>query len=195
MIEKLRTLVFGALLCALMAMPAVAACPYTGNTSGTDSAAMLNVLNDICSSTRKLTATFNRPADTTPYTANDAVADNTTAGSVTKLQVTVPRGAGRIARVKVRKSDQTVATPTVRVWMWDATFTVGAGDNAAFAAPLAAAMGSPDVAVVNAGTDDAVGWTATDIPVVTGTVFILLQTLSAFTPASAETFTVELWVQ
>lgn len=30
------------------AMPAAAACPYTGNTSGYDSSAMVSALNDIC---------------------------------------------------------------------------------------------------------------------------------------------------
>lgn len=40
----------GAFLCALAFAPpsASAACPYVGNTAGTDSAAILNALNDIC---------------------------------------------------------------------------------------------------------------------------------------------------
>ncbi len=142
--------------------------------------------------TTKITSTFNRPADTTAYTANDAVADSTTAGSVTKQSAAITAGKGSIRRVKIRKSDQTVATPTIRVWFWDATFTVAAGDNAAFSNPLQDAIGFVDVAVTNAGTDDAVGWTACDIPLVAGTLFWLLQTLSAFTPASGETFTTEI---
>lgn len=140
----------------------------------------------------KATATFNRPGDTTGYTANDTVADNTTAGSVTKLTFTIAGGAGNIRRIKVRKSDQTVATPTIRVWFWDATFAVASGDNAAFSNPLQDSIGFVDVAVTNAGTDDAIGWSNCDIPVASGTVFCLLQTLSAFTPANAETFTVEI---
>lgn len=142
--------------------------------------------------TTKASANFNRPGDTTAYAANDGVSDNTTAGSVTKLTFTIAAGAGIIRRVKVRKSDQTVATPTIRVWFWDATFTVAAGDNAAFSNPLQDAIGFVDIAVTNAGTDDAVGWTNCDIPVAAGTVFCLLQTLSIFTPANAETFTVEI---
>ena len=141
----------------------------------------------------KVSTNFNRPADTTAYAANDAVADNTTAGSVTKLSWSIPRAAGIIRRVRIRKSDQTVATPTIRLWLWDATFTVGAGDNAAFTGPLQDTLGFVDVAVTSAGSDDAVGWNNCDIPFSVGTVFGLLQTLSAFTPANAETFTIDLW--
>lgn len=142
--------------------------------------------------TVKLSSNFNRPGDTTAYTANDAVADNTTAGSVTKQQFTIPRSCGRIIRVKIRKSDQTVATPTIRAWFFDVTFTPGAGDNATFAAPLQDSIGFVDVAVTNAGSDDALGWTNCDIPIAAATAFCVLQTLSAFTPANAETFTIEI---
>lgn len=142
--------------------------------------------------TTKVTSTFNRPADTTAYAANDAVADNVTAGSVTKQSAAIAFGKGTIRRVKVRKSDQTVATPTLRIWFWDATFAVGAGDNAAFTAPLQDSIGFVDVAVTSAGSDDAVGWTACEIPFVAGTLFWLAQTLSIFTPANAETFTFEI---
>lgn len=141
----------------------------------------------------KVAATFNRPADTTAYAANDGVSDNTTAGSVTKLSWAMARSNGVIRRVRIRKSDQTVATPTIRLWLWDTTFTVGSGDNAAFAGPFADTIGFVDVTVTNAGTDDAVGWSNCDIPYTTATAYGLLQTLSVFTPANAETFTVDLW--
>lgn len=146
--------------------------------------------------TKKMPATtknFNRPADTTAYTADDAVADNTAAGSVTKLEWDPTDGGGTIRRVRIRKSDQTVATPTLRLWLFDATFTVGAGDNAAFAAPLQDAIGFVDVPVIHAGSDDAVGWANCDIPFQGSKLYGLLQTLDAFTPANAETFTVDLW--
>lgn len=129
------------------------------------------------------------------HTANDAVADNGTAGSVTKSSFTIAASAGTIRRVKVRKSDQTVATPTIRVWFWDATFTPTAGDDAAFTAPLQDSLGFVDVAVTSAGTDDAVGWSNCDIPFVAGTVFALLQTLSTFVTAASEVFTIEIHYQ
>jgi len=141
----------------------------------------------------KVSANFNRPANATPYTANDAVNDNTTAGSVTKLSFSIAAAVGRIYRVRIRESDQTVATPTIRLWLWDTTFTVASGDNAAFSEPLQDTVGFVDVAVTNAGTDDAVGYSNCDIPFTGGTIYGLLQTLSGFTPASGETFTISLW--
>lgn len=143
----------------------------------------------------KVSVNFNRPANTTGYTANDVVNDNATAGggSSTELTWTIPRSAGTIRRVRIKKSDQTVATPTLRLWLYDAVFASGAGDNEAFVHPATDAIGFVDVAVVHAGSDDAVGWTNCDIPVTVGTLYGQLQTLSAFTPASGETFTVDLW--
>lgn len=160
-----------------------------------DSAAQtIRTIDDMV--TTKMTAvagSFNRPADTTAYAANDAVADNVTAGSVTKLQWTPAQGRGTIRRVRIRKSDQTVATPTIRLYLFDATFTVGAGDNAAFAAPLQDCIGYVDVPVTSAGSDDAVGWAACSIEYHAAAIYGVLQTRSAFTPASAETLTVTLW--
>lgn len=143
--------------------------------------------------TTKASSNFNRPGDTTAYAVNDGVSDNTTAGSVTKLSWSIAASSGRILRVRIRKSDQTVATPTIRLWFWDTTFTVGSGDNAAFAAPLADSIGYVEVGVTSAGSDDAVGWSNCDIPFTGGTLYGLLQTLSVFTPANAETFTIDIW--
>lgn len=45
-------------LCALSGGPAMAACPYTGNTSGTDSAAILNTLTDMCANSYGPSASY-----------------------------------------------------------------------------------------------------------------------------------------
>lgn len=160
-----------------------------------DTATLVSVTNPIPAGflTVKVSSNFNRPADTTAYAANDAVNNNTAAGSVTKLSWSVAAAAGVIRRIRIRKSDQTVATPIIRLWLWDTTFTVATGDNAAFSEPLADTLGFVDVAMTNAGTDDAVGYANCDIPFTGATVYGLLQTLSAFTPANAETFTMDLW--
>lgn len=141
----------------------------------------------------KATTSFNRPADTTAYAANDAVSDNTTAGSVTELSWSIARSAGIIRRVRIKKTDQTVATPTIRLWLYDTTLSAGAGDNAAFVHPATDSLGYVDVPVTTAGSDDAVGWAECDIPFTGATIYGLLQTLSAFTPANAETFTTDIW--
>lgn len=145
------------------------------------------------SGTFTVSSNFNRPSNTTAYAVGDSVSDNTTAGSVTPLSWAIPASAAAIRRIRVRKSDQTVATPTLRLYLFESSPTVGSGDNAAFAQALAACIGYVDVDVINAGSDDAVGWTDCDIPVVAATMYGLLTTLSVFTPASAETFTVTVW--
>ena len=141
----------------------------------------------------KVSTNFNRPANTTPYAVNDAVNDNATAGSTTELSWSIPAGKGILRRVRIKKSDQTVATPTLRLWLYDTVFMTAAGDNAAFSHPATDSIGYVDVDVTTAGTDDAVGWANCDIPFVAATLYGQLQTLSVFTPASGETFTTDLW--
>lgn len=141
---------------------------------------------------------FNRPANTTPYSVDDAVSDNATAGSVTPLSWTLPYTAGRATDIKIRKSDQTVATPTLRLYLFSASPTVAAGDNESWTTSpptLANCLGFVDVDVTEAGSDDAVGFAQCSIPLdglTSKVVYGLLRTLSAFTPASAETFTVDI---
>lgn len=142
--------------------------------------------------TFKVDATFNRPTNTTPYSVNDAVNDNTTAGSVTELSWTIPAAQAFITRVRVKKGDAG-DSPTIRVWLYDAAFATGAGDNAAFVHPVADCIGYVDVIVSLDGSDDAVGFADCQIPVTVGTLYGELQTLTAFAPGSGETFTVSLW--
>jgi hypothetical protein len=161
--------------------------------SGTDTQRVV-IATDQTWGTSKLSANFNRPADTTPYSINDSVSDNVVAGSVTELQWALPTGAGVIRRVRVKKSDQTVATATFRLWLYDAAFAAAVGDNAAFNQLATNCIGYVDIPVTTAGTDDAVGWTNFEIAVVGASIYGQLQTLSAFTPGNQETFTVDLWV-
>ncbi len=142
-----------------------------------------------------VSANFTAAGTTPSYTSGEWISDNGTAGSVTKMSFATARGAGRINRVKIRKSDQTVATPTIRLWLWNATFTVAVGNDAAGAQPLADTLGYVDVACTNAGTDDAVGWTNCDLPFVSTNLFGLLQSQSSFTGATSEVWTVELTYQ
>lgn len=127
------------------------------------------------------------------YTSGEWVANSNTAGSVVKLEWAPAIGAGTIRRARVRKSDQAVATPTLRLWLWDASFTVAVGNDASGAQPLADSIGFVDVAVVLAGSDDAVGWTNVDIPFAATTLYGLLQSQSTFTGAASEQWQVDLW--
>lgn len=142
----------------------------------------------------KVNSNFQRPNDTTSYSANDAVANNTTAGSVTPLSWTITRGAGTIERFRLKKTQESIATATFRLFLFDASPTAGAGDNAAFVFPAADCIGIVDIAAVNAGSDVAVGFTSQHIPFVGGTIYGLLQTLTAITsPEAQETYNIDIW--
>jgi hypothetical protein len=136
---------------------------------------------------------FNRPADTSGYTANDAVADNTSAGSVTIMSWTAAQGRGVIRRARIKKTTPGTPVSAMRLWLWDTSITVAAGDNAAFTAPFANAIGYIDVSMSLAGSDVVVGFTNYDIPYQGSTIYGLLQTLVAFTPSSGATFTTDIW--
>lgn len=150
------------------------------------------VLGPLTRTLTPVSGSFNRPADIDAYTANDLIANSATAGSVVPLSFSSYWGRGTIRRIKVRKSNQAVATPTIRVYLFTAAPTSAAGDNTAFSATQADGLGIVDVDVTTPGTDDAVGWAACDIPYVAETVYALLRAEDTFTPASEETFTVEL---
>ena len=111
------------------------------------------------------------------------------------------------AGLTLRKSSTTLTNASFRVYLFNSnpgTFTVG--DNAAF--NLSGALGIPtvsgligyfDVVMTQSGTAGAVGFGASNTgnPLVgkpsTGTsMYFVIEASAAYTPASAETFTVEL---
>lgn len=146
-------------------------------------------------------AAMARPANTTPYAAGDAVANDPTAGSVTPISLALSDlvdAPAAIERLRIASSDMGVAGRAFRAWLFQTSPTPGAGDNAAFAVPAAGLVGTM-AGVFKAATT--AGSFAVLLPedgdrIVTApgagaqTVFALLQTLDAFTPsANSTTFT------
>jgi hypothetical protein len=146
-------------------------------------------------------AAMTRPADTTAYASGDLVANSTTAGSVAPIQVLgaarVAGEGGRIAGVKLHKSGTGVANAAFRVHYFRATVAVANGDNAAWVpAVMTNYIGSVDVTVDRVGTAGAVGFAQVadpglffDLPDGATTLFALIEARGAYTPASAEVFT------
>lgn len=156
-----------------------------------------------------VSASFVRPADTTPYTAGDLIANSVTAGSVVPLSWTAARvaaGSMLLRRTRVRRNK--TATPTsnaaVRIHLFKAAPTTAVGDNTSLGMSgtgqitgMANYLGYVDVTIDQAFADGGVGvgWPAGDIQIVLAsgqTIYGLLEDRSGMTPASAETFTVEL---
>jgi hypothetical protein len=85
-------------------------------------------------------ASFNRPNNTTQYTAADLIADNTVAGSVTPLTFKTTRlgsGRGIIRRVRLFKDSETVTAASFNLHLFSQAPVVTNGDNGAFAVSTA----------------------------------------------------------
>lgn len=151
-------------------------------------------------------ANFTRPSDTTAYASGDLVANSTTAGSVVPMQLSVGRiaaGSGVIRRAKLHKSGTSVTNSSFRAHFFRAApATVTNGDNGVFSVSgVSDYLGAFDISIDRAFTDGAAGL---GVPV-TGSelsfkltsgqvVFVLLEARAAYTPASAEVFTLTLEV-
>jgi hypothetical protein len=148
------------------------------------------------------TATFTRPADTTAYASGDLVANNTTGASVAAMSLTVARvtaGSFMLRRLKLHKSGTSTTSASFRVHLFRSPpETVTNGDNGAFSVSgVADYIGAWDVTTDRAFTDGAAG---IGVPVIGGdmtiklasgtTISALIEARAAYTPASAEVFTI-----
>lgn len=145
-----------------------------------------------------------RPANTTAYTANDAISDNATIGSVTAKSITVSDvndDTITLERMRLVSTDTGIQAKSVRVFLYNSDPTansgVQGGDNAAFSNKLAGFIGSMS-GTFRTFQDGAVAVLVPDegsriICAPTSgarTVYWQLQAIDAFTPsANSTTFT------
>lgn len=150
-------------------------------------------------------ANFTRPSDTTAYASGDLVANSTTAGSVVSLSWTITRiatGSAILRRVRLRKSGTGVTNAQFRVHFYSAAPTAANGDNGVWSTSgVADYLGAVDVTVDRAFTDGAAGngvpvtGSEINIALASGsTIRGLVEARGAYTPASAEVFTIDLEV-
>jgi hypothetical protein len=147
--------------------------------------------------------TFTRPADATPYTSGDLVANSVTAGSVVPIAI-VFGSAGttenqiELSRIRLFKSTTGVTGATFRVHLFSTLPTVSAGDNAAIVIATGAVgyLGFFDIAAMQSFTDGANGaiTTGSNRIVLSGstTIYALIEARGAYTPGTSETFTLTL---
>lgn len=147
----------------------------------------------------RVTASFNRPADTSAYVSTDLVTNSTTAGSVAPLTLQVGRessgypASSMLRRLKLRKSGTSLTNASFRVHLYSASPTPANGDNGAWSTDQAAGyLGAVDITMDRAFTDGAVGVgvpaAGSDITIDTQTIYALIEARAAYTPASGETF-------
>jgi hypothetical protein len=153
-----------------------------------------------------LSANFTRPADTTAYASGDLVANSVTAGSVVPMTFAASRTAnttGMIRRVRLKTSSTSVTAASFRVHFYRNSPTVTNGDNGAWLSIEASYIGSCDVTVDKAFSDAAdgigvslIGQELNFVPAAgTQNIFALIEARAAYTPTSAEVFTltIEVW--
>lgn len=150
-------------------------------------------------------ANFTRPADVNPYAVADLIANSTTAGSVVAMSFAVARfaaGSGMIRRARLRKSGAVLTNASFRLHLYKAAPTPSNGDNGVWLTNgVANYVGSFDIFVDRAFTDGAQGIGIANIGselnflLASGTaIFGLLEARAAYTPISAEVFTIDLEV-
>lgn len=148
--------------------------------------------------------TITRPADTTAYASGDLVANSTTAGSVTPFVLKIPYGTGlKVHRAGLRRSDTDVTNASFRLHLYKDSPTVTNGDNGAWLSIVAGHQGFIDiVGTAPAFSALAQAWgvyvnNSVYSPLIVLTdkdryIYGLLEARAAYTPASAETFSVSL---
>jgi len=162
-----------------------------------------NHLGEVGGNSAIVGGNFNRPADTTPYSIGDVVANSTTAGSVVPIPIAAARknaGTGRILRARLSKTSATIGS-IFRVHFFKTAPTSTAGDNAAFASAVtgvaALHLGYVDITMDQAFSDGAKGigvaavgsFITFDAAAGTQNIFALIEARTAYTPTSGETFT------
>lgn len=142
---------------------------------------------------------FTRPADTTAYAANDLVANSTTAGSVVPMSFTIPKLSGfKLYKVSIARSNATVTNAKFNLHLYGLSPTCSNGDNGAWLTTASNWLGSFAVdgstqTFSDTSTAYAISATYPFLLLPAGrTIYGLLQATAAYTPASAEVFTVTL---
>lgn len=154
--------------------------------------------------TARVPATFTRPANATAYASGQMVANSTTAGSVTPIALAVARvngGTAAIPTLKLGKSSTGVTNASFRVHLYRNSPTASNGDGGAWLTTSSVYLGYADVTMDKVFTDEASGTGVlkdsagnartllTDTAAGSQNIYALIEARAAYTPVSAETFT------
>lgn len=179
-----------------------------GELSIASNAAGENHIGEVGGRLRRVSAEFTRPADTTAYTAGDVVSDNATTTTPLEIQnaARVTAGSGYIVKCRV-VTDKKSITPRMRVHVYNAVDPTVSADNAphkelyADTVKHAATIDLP-VMTTPVDTTNSTLSRASDATIrqpfvcATGTssLWVVLEAIDAFTPASGQKFTVVFWI-
>jgi hypothetical protein len=158
-------------------------------------------LGEVGGNSAIITATLTRPANTTAYVSGQLLANSVTAGSVVPITLAVSRktdGTVVIPRIRLKKTTTSITNAQFRVHFYKTSPIVTNGDGGAWLSTESNYIGYMDVTMDRVFSDGAKGF---GTPAVgsqfivepsTGTVniFALIELRAAYTPGSAEVFTV-----
>lgn len=149
---------------------------------------------------------FTRPTDTSPYSIGDVVSNDT--GTTTMQAIAnagrVSGGSGYIVGIRI-STDKKSITPQLRVHFFNTNGATLSGDNAAWQdkyADSAKRVAFYDMPAMTTGADTSnsdmsrtVDMTMRIPYIATATIlYFVLETLTAFTPANAQKFTVTVFL-
>ena len=166
------------------------------------SGAAIDMSNAPFNKVRRIETTFTRPADTTAYTAGDAVSNSTTAPTILSFANAASgnTNGGVITAIMLSKSTATTANARFRLYLYAESVTA-VNDNSAFSQTYANTqylIGIQDFSLASTGANTAF---ATEsglyIPYQMATqtsIFAHLVALEAYAPGSAEAFRIVLHV-
>lgn len=150
----------------------------------------------------RIQVSFTRPANTTAYATGDIVCNSTTLGSVVAMTFAIARttnAGGRIRRARLRKTGTNITNASFRLHLYSALPTPSNSDNGVFLTDKAANyVGFLDFAAANAiaFTDgaaiNAVPAVGSEMNFTSDNYYGFLEARGAYTPASAEVFSLEL---
>lgn len=149
----------------------------------------------------EVTATFTRPNDTTAYASGDIVANSTTAGSVVPMSFVFPTGYGKgvhIIAARLQKSSTNATNAGFLLNLYNSSPTPANGDNGAYSTTVSDYLGQINYSTMRAFSDDAAivdDLSQTQVihfHLDGNTIYGLLETDAAYTPAAQEVFTVTL---
>jgi hypothetical protein len=171
-----------------------------------------SVIGKVVDVSTVISANFTRPADTNAYTSGDLIANNVTAASVVPLTFAAARvatGTGRVRRARLKKSNTTVTNGIFRLHLYttDPSLSTGIanGDNGVWSTNNSGYLGYVDLdttaATAKVFRDSAgvIGVPAVGTEIIFklasgSNIYGLLEARAAYTPTSAEVFTVDLEV-
>jgi hypothetical protein len=151
------------------------------------------------------TSSFTRPANTTAYSSGQLVANSTTNTSVVPMAFVIPEAINgvKIWRAKIKFNSATNTNGKFNLHLYTSSPTCTNGDGGTWLTTESGWLGVIAVDCTTATfSDNSSGWGTyllssvevplTTVPITTGVIYGLLAATAAYTPTSAEVFTVSL---